>query len=93
MSQLCGVPLEEDWVREAWPASGEVQTDVAGVHEGQRAHIKKVPSPDGAVLISCNDAGFAMSKAGATAVRGVDVTGKVIKQLPGDSIHEADVPI
>ena len=93
MSQLYGVPSAEDWVREAWPAPGEVQTDVAGVHEGQRAYIKKVPSPNGAILISCNDAGFAMSEAGATTVRSMDVTGKVIKQLPGDSIHEADVPI
>ncbi len=68
MLRLYGVPSGEDLVSEVLPASEEAQIDVTGVHEGERTHIKKVPGPNGTVFISCNNGGFAMPEAGATAV-------------------------
>ena len=69
MLRLYGVPSEEDLVGEVLPASEELaQIDVPGVHKGERTHVKKVPSPNGAIFVSCNDAGFTVPKAGATTV-------------------------
>jgi len=55
--------------------------------------IEEIPNPYSTLFITTNNGGFAVTKAAATSVGLVGVTGEIVQHLSRCGIHEANMRI